>query len=60
MNEKYIQILGLLATLLYSAFVIFLYAAEPRSLEDISTKAKSTLENAVTKGQVMTGTYEID
>ncbi len=60
MKEKYIQILGLLATSLYGAFVIFLYAAEPRSLEEISTKAKSTLENAVTKGQVMTGTYEID
>ncbi len=60
MNEKYIQILGLLATSLYGAFVIFLYAAEPRSLEEISTKAKSTLETAVTKGQVMTGTYEID
>jgi hypothetical protein len=60
MNERYIQILGLTLTFLYGAFVIFLYAAEPRSLEEISIKAKSTVENAVTKGQVMTGTYEID
>ncbi len=60
MNERYIQILGLLVTALYGAFVIFLYAAEPRSLEEISTKARSTVENAVSKGQVITGTYEID
>ena len=60
MNEKYIQILGLMLTLLYGTFVVFLYAAEPRSLEEISIKAKSTVENAVTKGQVITGTYEVD
>jgi hypothetical protein len=60
MNEKYIQILGVVLTLLYGAFVVFLYAAEPRSIEEISTKARSTVESAVTKGQVMTGTYEID
>ena len=60
MKEKYIQILGLSLTLVYGAFVFFLYAAEPRSIEDISLKARATVENAVTKGQVMTGTYEVD
>jgi hypothetical protein len=60
MNERYIHILGILLTFMYGAFVIFLYAAEPRSLEEISMKARSTVEDAVTKGQVMTGTYEID
>jgi hypothetical protein len=60
MNEKYIQILGIVLTLTYFAFVVFLYAAEPKSLDQISTKARSTIDNAVTKGQVMTGTYEID
>jgi hypothetical protein len=60
MNEKYIQILGVVATVVYGAFVVFLYAAEPRSIEEISIKAKSTVETAVTKGQVITGTYEID
>ena len=35
MKEKYIQILGLLLTLMYGTFVIFLYAAEPRSLEEM-------------------------
>ena len=60
MKEKYIQSLGLAMTCIYGVFVIFLYAAEPRSIEEISIKAKSTVENAVTKGQVVTGTYEVD
>ncbi len=60
MKEKYIQILGLAMIFAYGAFVVFLYAAEPRSLEEITIKAKATVENAVTKGQVMTGTYEVD
>ncbi len=60
MNEKYIQILGLAVMSVYGAFVVFLYAAEPRSIEEITIKAKTTVENAVTKGQVMTGTYEVD
>ena len=60
MKEKYIQIIGLAMTLIYGVFVVFLYAAEPRSIEEISLKAKSTIEDAVTKGQVMTGVYEID
>lgn len=59
-REKYIQILGIAMTLVYGLFVIFLYAAEPRSLEDISSKAVETVQNAATKGQVITGTYEID
>jgi hypothetical protein len=60
MKEKYIQILGIAMMLVYSVFVIFLYAAEPRSLEEISSKAVETVQNAATKGQVITGTYEID
>lgn len=60
MSERYIQILGIAATLLYGVFVIFLYAAEPRSLEEISSKAIETVQNAATKGQVIAGTYEID
>jgi len=60
MKERYIQIIGLLMTFIYGVFVIFLYSAEPRSIEEISIKAKSTVENAVTKGQVATGTYEVD
>ncbi|MGB7208296.1 MAG: hypothetical protein WBD27_06535 [Pyrinomonadaceae bacterium] len=60
MKEKYIQILGLLVSAIYGVFIIFLYAAEPRTLEEIPTKAQSAVENTVTKGQVLTGTYEID
>ena len=60
MKEKYIQILGIALVLIYGVFVIFLYAAEPRSLEEISSKAIETVQYAATKGQVITGTYEID
>ncbi len=60
MNEKYIQTIGLALIATYSAFVVFLYAAEPRSIEEISLKARTTVEDAVTNGQVIAGTYEID
>lgn len=60
MKEKYIQIMGIALTLVYGVFVIFLYAAEPRSLEEVSAKAVETVQNVATKGQVITGTYEID
>jgi hypothetical protein len=60
MNEKYIQILGLVLTAIYGVFIVFLYAAEPRSVEEITIKAKETVENAVTKGTVVIGTYEVN
>ncbi|MEJ7846892.1 MAG: hypothetical protein WKF92_02260 [Pyrinomonadaceae bacterium] len=60
MKEKYIQITGIAVAAIYGIFIVFLYAAEPRSLEEVTIKAKSTVENAVTKGQVIAGTYEID
>ncbi|MGQ0543396.1 MAG: hypothetical protein ACT4O9_16365 [Blastocatellia bacterium] len=60
MNERHIQILGILLVLTYGIFIVFLYAAEPRSLDEISSKARTTVENAVSKGQVVIGTYEID
>ncbi|MEO5857491.1 MAG: hypothetical protein ABIR33_00935 [Pyrinomonadaceae bacterium] len=60
MKEKYIQILGITMALIYGVFVVFLYAAEPRSLEEISSKAIETVQNAATKGQVIMGTYEVD
>jgi len=59
-KEKYIHILGIAVTLLYGAFVIFIYVAEPRSIADISTKAKTAVGDVVTTGKVITGTYEID
>ena len=60
MKEKYIQILGIALTLLYGIFIVFLYAAEPRSVEEVTIKARSTIENAATKGTVIIGTYEVD
>ena len=59
-KERYIQILGILLTVIYGLFVVFLYVAEPRSLEEVTTKAVETVQNAATKGQVITGTYEAD
>lgn len=60
MKPKYIQILGIVVSLVYFGFIAFLYLAEPKSLADISRKAASTLQDVTTKGQVITGTYEID
>lgn len=60
MNEKYIQIIGTVIAAGYAVFIVFLYAAEPRSVEEITIKAKETVANAVTKGTVITGTYEVD
>ena len=60
MKIKYIQIVGTVAAAVYFVFIAFLYLAEPRSLADISTKAVTTVQDVVTKGTVITGTYEID
>ena len=60
MKEKYIQMIGIAMMAVYGLFVVFLYAAEPRSLEEVTAKAVETVQNAATKGQVITGTYEID
>jgi hypothetical protein len=60
MKETYIQALGILMTAVYTIFVVFLYWAEPKSLTEVPAKAKTTIENAATRGQVIIGTYEID
>src|SRR5436309_3231210 len=49
MNERYIQILGILLTAGGFAFVAFLYWAEPRNFAEVTTK-----------GQVVLGTYVIN
>ena len=59
-KEKYIQIAGIAMAAVYGLFIVFLYAAEPRSLEEVTAKAVETVQNAATKGQVITGTYEVD
>lgn len=60
MKEKYIQSLGIVLTLVYGFFILWLYWAEPKNLEEVSTKAKETIENTATKGQIIIGTYEVD
>jgi hypothetical protein len=60
MKEKYLQILGLVLTVVYGFFIAWLYWAEPKNLEEFSVKAKETIENTTTKGQIIIGTYEVD
>lgn len=60
MKEKYIQILGIILVFFGFGLVAWLYLAAPQSLAEVSSKARETIENATTKGQVLTGTYEID
>ncbi len=44
----------------FGLFIVFIYLAAPSTIGEIPSKAASTVENVVTKGQVITGTYEID
>ncbi len=60
MKEKYIQVSGVVLTVIYGVFIAFLYFAEPKTLEEVSSKARTTIESATTKGQIIIGTYEID
>lgn len=60
MKEKYIQSLGIVLTVIYGFFILWLYWAEPKTLEEFSTKAKETIENTTTQGQIIIGTYEVD
>lgn len=60
MNEKYLQILSVATILMFGSFVIWIYWAAPKNLEEVSSKAQTTLENVTSKAQVFTNTYEID
>ena len=60
MKEKYLQILSLLIVVFYGAFIAWLYWAEPTSFEDVTVKAKETIETATTKSEVIIGTYQVD
>ncbi len=60
MKEKHIHVSSILLTALGGVFVAWLYAVEPKSLGEVSTKAQTTIENTATKTQVAIGTYEID
>jgi len=60
MKEKHIQFLGVILTAVYAVFIAWLYWTEPKTLEEVSTKAQTTIENVTTKGQIVIGTYEVD
>ncbi|HYY56454.1 MAG TPA: hypothetical protein VE842_03925 [Pyrinomonadaceae bacterium] len=49
MQHRLIQSVGIAWTVLYAAFIIWVYATEPRTLKDVATTA-----------QVAAGTYEVD
>jgi hypothetical protein len=59
-KDRYIYFLGIASTLVYAVFITFLYATEPRTISQISSKARETIESAATKGQVVVGTYAVD
>jgi hypothetical protein len=49
MQHRLIQTVGISWTILYAAFIVWIYATEPRTLREVTTSA-----------QVAAGTYEID
>jgi hypothetical protein len=60
MNERLIQTSSIALVTLYGIFVVWIYAAAPRDLAQVPAKARETVENLTTKGEVLTGTYEVD
>lgn len=49
MRREWIQIAGIVWTVVYAAFIVWLYAAQPRNLSDVATSAS-----------VAVGAYQID
>jgi len=60
MKEKHIQFFSIVLTTVYGLFVMWLYVAEPKTLEELPSKARQTIEKATTTVQVITNIYEID
>jgi hypothetical protein len=60
MKEKHIQFFGIILSAVYGLFIAWLYIAEPKSLEELPSKARQSMEKATTTAQVLTNTYEID
>ena len=49
MQAKFIKVAGLGFTIAYAAFIVWIYATEPRSFKEVTTSA-----------EIAAGTYEID
>jgi hypothetical protein len=60
MKVKYLQIFSIALIAVFGFFIMWLYWAAPKNLEEVSTKAQTTIENVTTKAQVITNTYEVD
>jgi hypothetical protein len=60
MKEKHIQISGVIIAAVYAFLIVWLYIAEPKSLDELPAKAQTTIDNVTTKTQVAIGTYEVD
>ncbi len=60
MNERLIQIFGIVIAAVCGVFVVWIYAAAPKDLGQVPSKARETVENLTTKGGVVIGTYEVD
>ena len=60
MKEKNLQVSGIILTAVYGLLIVWLYAAEPKTLTELPSKAQSSFEKAATTAQILTNTYEID
>jgi hypothetical protein len=60
MNEKLIHIFSIALVAAYGLFVVWIYAVAPRDFGQVTSKARETVENLTTKGEVMIGAYEVD
>lgn len=60
MNPKRIQILGLVLTAVYGLFVAWIYWAAPKSVGDLSVKARETIQQAANEAKAATGVYQVD
>ena len=49
MKDKVIQLAGLVFTIAYAAFIVWIYATEPRTFKEVTTSA-----------EIAAGTYEIN
>ncbi len=49
MRQKSIQAVGIVVTFSYAAFIIWIYATEPRSFKEVATSA-----------EIAAGTYQIN
>ncbi len=49
MQHKFIQLTGLALTAIYAAFIIWIYATQPRTLQEVATSA-----------EVVSGSYQVD